>query len=98
MTNLGISTNQLRKSRSKLKPASVKVERKQNQNQRKRQLEQLLLQFLHELIDRQTLLLSYQSYFEINMAREARCAMQRMIDQQTKFTVHQTYVKARLFE
>ena len=98
MTNLGMSTDQPKKSRSKLKPASVKVERKQSQRQRMRQLEQLLQQIVNELIDRQTLLISYQSYLEVNVHRDARCAVQRMIDQQTKFTVHQTYVKAKLFE
>jgi hypothetical protein len=53
---------------------------------------------VNELVDRQTLLLTYQSYLELNMLRDARLAVQRMVDQQTKFTVHQTYVKARLFE
>ena len=81
MTNLGMSTDQPKKSRSKLKPASVKVERKQSQRQRMRQLEQLLQQIVNELIDRQTLLISYQSYLEVNMHRDARCAVQRMIDQ-----------------
>jgi len=80
MTNLGMSTDQLKKSRSKLQPASVKMERKQSQKHRMRQLEQLLQQTINEMIDRQTLLISYQSYLEVNFHRDARCAVQRMID------------------
>lgn len=53
-------------------PTSVKVERKYNQRQKSRMMEQLLLQILNDLIDRQTLLLSYQCYFQVNMTSDAK--------------------------